>query len=150
MFSVISGISILGLIVVQCLLLLSCNIQGCRQELTIGKFHCLKEILSLAEISTKHKYLRLILNVHSPKKPAGFNNEPAEFFLSYISGHCQGRAARVSLASLAWTQLSQLEIISPGTLNYAGLVCRRRDRTNNSLLVIHVGDQTVLLITLKC
>ena len=25
-----------------------------------------------------------MLNVHSPKEPAGFSNEPAEVFLSYI------------------------------------------------------------------
>ena len=53
-----------------------------------GKFHCLKEILSPAEISTEHKYLRLIfLMVHSPKDPVGLINKSAEGFLSYIPAH---------------------------------------------------------------
>ena len=38
-------------------------------------FHRLKEILSPDEISTEHKYLRLILTLYSPKGPAGFINE---------------------------------------------------------------------------
>ena len=44
----------------------------------------IQEILSLAEISTEHKYLRLILKgaQYSPKELAGFVNEPAEGFLS--------------------------------------------------------------------
>ena len=51
------------------------------------QFHCLKEILSLAEISTEHKYLRLILKFRSPKESAGFRSEPVEVFLSYILGY---------------------------------------------------------------
>ena len=41
-------------------------------------------MLPPAEIYTEHKYFRLILKVHSPKELAGFINEPAEVFLSYI------------------------------------------------------------------
>ena len=47
----------------------------------------------LARISTEHidvKHLRLILKVHSPKEPAGFIDEPAEVFLSYIPGYLSG------------------------------------------------------------
>ena len=40
-----------------------------------------KGILSVTEISTEHRYLSLI---HSLNKPAGFINEPAEVFCSYI------------------------------------------------------------------
>ena len=43
-----------------------------------------KSWLLMAEISTEHKYLRLSSKVHSPREPAGFINEPAEVFLSYI------------------------------------------------------------------
>ena len=45
-----------------------------RQELANDEFS-LAEILSPAEISTEHKYLRLILTLYSPKGPAGFINE---------------------------------------------------------------------------
>ena len=37
-----------------------------------------------AEISTEHKYLRLILKVHNPKELAGFINELAEVLVSCI------------------------------------------------------------------
>lgn len=38
-------------------------------DVTTGKFHQLKEILSLTQISTENKYWRLILKLHSPKEP---------------------------------------------------------------------------------
>ena len=59
-------------------------IQGCPLEPATSKFHHLKGTLSPAEIYTEHKYLRLRLKFHSPKEPAGFINDPAEVFLSYI------------------------------------------------------------------
>ena len=40
-----------------------------------SEFHLLKK--SLDEISTGHKYFRLILKLHSPKELAGFTNESA-------------------------------------------------------------------------
>ena len=46
-----------------------------------GEFDHLKEMSSPAEISTEHKYSRLILKVHNPKELACFINEPAEVFL---------------------------------------------------------------------
>lgn len=51
-------------------------------ELSTGKFHHLKEILLLAEMSRELKYLSQILIVYSPKDPAGFIDEPAKVFLS--------------------------------------------------------------------
>ena len=73
------------------------QMQGCRQEPATSKFHHLKEILLLAEISTKHKYTRLILKVHRPKELAGFINvEPADVFLGYIpaNGHSSSETGR--------------------------------------------------------
>ena len=43
-----------------------------------------EKILSPAEISTEHKYLRLKFKVQSPKEPVGFSNEPCKVFLSNI------------------------------------------------------------------
>ena len=54
------------------------------EEPVTGEFYRLKEILSLANIYTEHKYLRLSLKVHSPREPAGFIIEPAGVFLTYI------------------------------------------------------------------
>ena len=59
-------------------------ISGLLLRASYQQIYCLKEILSLAETSTEHKYLKLVFKVHSPKELAGFNNEPAEGFLSYI------------------------------------------------------------------
>ena len=42
-------------------------------------------ILSPAEPSSEHKYLKLILKVDISKEPAGFIDEPDKVFLSYIS-----------------------------------------------------------------
>ena len=65
------------------------RIWGCHLELATSEFHHLKEILSLANILTEHKYMKLILKVHSPNEPAEFINELAEVFLSYIPVHTQ-------------------------------------------------------------
>ena len=50
-----------------------------------GEIHHLKEIISLAEVSTKQKYMHLTLIIIL--EPAGFNNWPVEGFLSYIAAY---------------------------------------------------------------
>ena len=60
------------------------QMQRCCKQPATSELHHLKETLSPAEIYAEHKYLGLSLKVHSPKEIAGFINEPAEIFLSYI------------------------------------------------------------------
>ena len=50
-----------------------------------GEFHQLKEILSLAEISTEHKYMYLTQIIIL--EPDAFINWPVEGFLSYIDAY---------------------------------------------------------------
>ena len=63
----------------------------------------MKEISSPAEISTEHKYLRLILKLHSPKEVAGFMHEPAEVFVSYIPRQCHHKVKYKTIAALRGT-----------------------------------------------
>ena len=52
------------------------------KELPTGEFQT--EILSMPEISTEHKFLRLNLKVHGPVEPARLINDHVEVFLGNI------------------------------------------------------------------